>query len=153
MTKKEKKAKGGPTVGVGLKPKHSLDVKRPNKGVAFQRDAATVGAAGVVWAFFPCAGGWGFVRMPCLPCNFGAVLQLLLLAARLQCGPSMLAQNPACCCLPQTQVRRLQMYKKRAVRDKKGRIIHEVSWEAVAGHACPHAHCLHCPPWPAACSP
>jgi nuclear GTP-binding protein len=87
-------------VGAGKKPKHSGDANRPSKGSKGLRDASTVRAAPPLARARACIGMW----VPHHPI-------------------------PAPCC-PGPQVRRLEMYKTRPVRDKKGRILHEVGERA-----------------------
>lgn len=99
MAKPERKGaakKAGASSVDNRKPKHSNDVNRPSKGVGFQRDAATVRTG---------AGrtGWRRTQHGCAFRGLGSMLF---------CAP--------------LQVRRLNMYKKRPTRDKKGRIVHEV---------------------------
>lgn len=86
------------------KPKHGLDASRPSKGGKNQRDAATVRMLSTC-------------NQTC--CSLLAVLEAnrpqLTLATFFPQGGSIFVQ-----------VRRLQMYKKTAKRDKKGKIIQQV---------------------------
>ena len=96
MAKGKGKSPAKPGAARAGKPKHSNDANRPSKGSGGQRDASTV--------------------RPCV----GKPLATACMAIR-TCDHT--AGGP---CRLLLQVRRLKMYKTKAIRDKKGHIIHEV---------------------------
>ena len=96
------------------KPKHSGDANRPSKSVNGQRDASTVSLP----ALF---GHVGAANDVFRWCRFSPLFP----PSRL---PLTLASNAVLhrdCPFP-FQVRRLAMYKKRPIRDKRGKVLHEV---------------------------
>ena len=95
------------------KPKHSGDANRPSKSVNGQRDAATVGIFDYVWYH-------GFLLR--------TVFRLISSIKSLLFSPSSAYLRSYFKYFLPYQVRRLAMYKKRPVRNKKGKVIHEVSY-------------------------
>lgn len=93
----------------GRKPKHSLDAGRPTKG-GKGRDAATVCG----WAEMTADYGGGGGRWALLAAHAAQPRR------RRPCG-----RHPPAPPAPALQVRRLKMYKTKARRDAKGKIVHE----------------------------
>ena len=88
------------------KPRHSNDAERPSKGGKNLRDAATVCMRSSLLTF----------HCSVVPCVNALSLDMLGVAVSARVSDS--GMTP--------QVRRLNMYKKRAKRDKKGKLIHQV---------------------------